>query len=160
MSGVGLAAAAVCGLPLCAAVANGVNALTGERLYGQVVVARIAVITVFASFVASLYIAALMVAQPGSREVTIYRFVESGDFSVDFGFLLDPLSVVMMLVVTGISALVTRFSVNYMHNENGFTRYFTVVSLFVFAMLVLVMADNYLVMFLGWEGVGVCSYLL
>ena len=160
MSGVGLAAVAVCGLPLCAAVANGVNALTGERLYGQVVVARIAVIAVFASFVASLYIAAVMVAQPGSREVTIYRFVESGDFSVDFGFLLDPLSVVMMLVVTGISALVTRFSVNYMHNENGFTRYFTVVSLFVFAMLVLVMADNYLVMFLGWEGVGVCSYLL
>jgi len=160
VSGVGLAAVAVCGLPLCAAVANGVNALTGERLYGQVVVARIAVIAVFASFVASLYIAALMVAQPGSREVTIYRFVESGDFSVDFGFLLDPLSVVMMLVVTGISALVTRFSVNYMHNENGFTRYFTVVSLFVFAMLVLVMADNYLVMFLGWEGVGVCSYLL
>ena len=160
MSGVGLAAVAVCGLPLSAAVVNGVNALTGERLYGQVVVARIAVIAVFASFVASLYIAAVMVAQPGSREVTIYRFVESGDFSVDFGFLLDPLSVVMMLVVTGISALVTRFSVNYMHNENGFTRYFTVVSLFVFAMLVLVMADNYLVMFLGWEGVGVCSYLL
>ncbi len=160
MSGVELAAVAVCGLPLCAAVANGGNALTGERLYGHVAVARIAVSTVVAAFVASLYVAVAMVVQPGTREVTVYRFLESGDFSVDFGFLLDPLSVVMMVVVTGISALVTYFSVNYMHNEDGFTRYFTVMSLFVFAMLVLVMADNYLVMFLGWEGVGVCSYLL
>jgi len=155
-----LVAVAVFALPLGAAVANGLNALSGERLYGHVTVARVAVATVFASFFASLYLAATMVAQPGTRQVTIYRFIHSGDLSVDFGFLLDPLSVVMMLVVTGISALVTRFSVNYMHNEHGFTRYFTVLSLFVFAMLVLVMADSYLVMFLGWEGVGVCSYLL
>jgi len=160
VSGVEAAAVAVCALPLCAAVANGLNALTGERLYGPVTVARVAVATVFASFAASVFVAVAMVAQPGTREVTIYRFIQSGDITVDFGFLLDPLSVIMMLVVTGISALVTRFSVNYMHNEHGFTRYFTVVSLFVFAMLVLVMADNYLVMFLGWEGVGVCSYLL
>ncbi|MBA3573646.1 MAG: NADH-quinone oxidoreductase subunit L [Pseudonocardiales bacterium] len=160
MSGVELAAVAVCALPLFAAVANGLNALTGDRLYGQITVGRIAVTTVFASFAASLYIAVAMVTRPGTREVTIYRFMDSGDLSVEFGFLLDPLSVVMMLVVTGISALVTHFSVKYMHNEDGFTRYFTVVSLFVFAMLILVMADNYLIMFLGWEGVGVCSYLL
>jgi NADH-quinone oxidoreductase subunit L len=160
VSGVELAAVAVCGLPLGAAVANGLNALTGDRLYGHVAVARVAVTAVLASFVASLFIAVTMAARPATREVTVYRFIESGDFSVDFGFLLDPLSVVMMLVVTGISVLVTHFSVNYMHNEAGFTRYFTVVSLFVFAMLVLVMADSYLVMFLGWEGVGVCSYLL
>ena len=160
MSAFELVAVAVFALPLGAAVANGLNALSGERLYGHVTVARVAVATVFASFFASLYLAATMVAQPGTRQVTIYRFIHSGDLSVDFGFLLDPLSVVMMLVVTGISALVTRFSVNYMHNEHGFTRYFTVLSLFVFAMLVLVMADSYLVMFLGWEGVGVCSYLL
>ena len=160
MTGVELAAIAVCALPLCAAVANGLNALTGDRLYGHVTVARVAVTTVFASFAASLYIAVMLVVAPGAREVALFPFIRSGDFSVDFGFLLDPLSVVMMLVVTGISALVTYFSVNYMHNEEGFTRYFTVVSLFVFAMLILVMADSYLVMFLGWEGVGVCSYLL
>jgi NADH-quinone oxidoreductase subunit L len=160
VSGIALAAVMVCGLPLCAAAANGLNALTGERLYSHATVARIAVTSVVASFVATLYIAVVMVTRPGTHEVTIYRFIESGDFHVDFGFLLDPLSVIMMLVVTAISALVAHFSVNYMHNENGFTRYFTVVSLFVFAMLVLVMADNYLVMFLGWEGVGVCSYLL
>ncbi|MBA2633301.1 MAG: NADH-quinone oxidoreductase subunit L [Chloroflexi bacterium] len=160
MSAFELIAVAVFALPLGAAAANGLNALSGERLYGHVTVARVAVATVFASFFASLYLAAAMLAQPGTRQVTIYRFIHSGDLSVDFGFLLDPLSVVMMLVVTGISALVTRFSVNYMHNEHGFTRYFTVLSLFVFAMLVLVMADSYLVLFLGWEGVGVCSYLL
>ena len=160
MNALELAAVAVCVLPLCAALANGLNALTGERLYGQVTVARVAVWTVLASFLLSLYVAATMVAQPGPREVTVYRFIDSGGFRVDFGFLLDPLSVVMMLVVSGISALVTHFSVNYMHNENGFTRYFTVMSLFLFAMLVLVMADSYLVMFLGWEGVGLCSYLL
>jgi len=160
VSGVELAAVAVCALPLFAAIANGLSALTGDRLYGQITVGRIAVATVFASFAASLYIAVAMVTQPGTREVTIYRFMDSGGLSVEFGFLLDPLSVVMMLVVTGISALVTHFSVKYMHNEDGFTRYFTVVSLFVFAMLILVMADNYLIMFLGWEGVGVCSYLL
>ncbi|MBA3311220.1 MAG: NADH-quinone oxidoreductase subunit L, partial [Nocardioidaceae bacterium] len=160
MSSVEVAAVVVCALPLCAAVANGLNALTGDRLYGHVAVTRVAVTAVSAAFVASLYVAAAMVAQPGPREVTIYRFLESGDLSVGFGFLLDPLSVLMMLIVTGISALVTRFSVNYMHNENGFTRYFTVMSLFVFTMLILVMADSYLVMFLGWEGVGVCSYLL
>ncbi|MDQ3734937.1 MAG: NADH-quinone oxidoreductase subunit L, partial [Actinomycetota bacterium] len=160
MSGVGLAAVAVCALPLCAAVANGLNALTGDRLFGPVAVARLAVGAVVASFAVSVYIAVVMVGRPGSQEITVYRFMDTSEVSVDFGFLLDPLSVVMMLVVTSISALVTHFSVRYMHNEEGFTRYFTVVSLFVFAMLVLVMADNYLVMFLGWEGVGVCSYLL
>ena len=160
MSWVGLAAIAVFTLPLCAAVANGVNALTQDRLYGHATVSRVAVLAVFGSFLTSVAIAVAMVARPDTYEVTVYRFIRSGDFVVDFGLLLDPLSVVMMLVVTGISALVTYFSVNYMHNEDGFTRYFTVVSLFVFAMLVLVMADNYVVMFLGWEGVGICSYLL
>jgi len=160
VSWVGLAAIAVFALPLCAAVANGVNALTGDRLYGHATVSRVAVAAVFGSFLTSVAIAVAMVVRPDTYEVTVYRFIRSGDFVVDFGLLLDPLSVVMMLVVTGISALVTYFSVNYMHNEDGFTRYFTVVSLFVFAMLVLVMADNYVVMFLGWEGVGICSYLL
>jgi len=160
VSGIELAAVLVCVLPLCAALANGLNALTGDRLYGHVAVARVAVTAVFGAFVASVGVAAVMLARPATYEVTIYRFLESGDLGVEFGFLLDPLSVLMMVLVTGISALVMRFSVNYMHNENGFTRYFTVMSLFVFAMLVLVMANNYLVLFLGWEGVGVCSYLL
>ncbi len=160
MNALEFATLAALGLPLLAALANGLSAGTGDRLYGHRTVARVAVAAVFGSFLASAFVAGAMAVDPGPREVTVYRFISSGDLSVDFGLLVDPLSVVMMFVVTGISALVTRFSVNYMHNEVGFARYFTVVPLFVFAMLVLVLANNYLVMFLGWEGVGVCSFLL
>ncbi|HVF31909.1 MAG TPA: NADH-quinone oxidoreductase subunit L [Acidimicrobiales bacterium] len=147
-------------LPLVAALANGANAVAGGRLYGPPVVARAAVAGTFGSLAASVVVVIAMLGDPGTHHVVVYRWLASGDLSVDFALLIDPLSVVMMLVVTAISWLVTRFSVNYMHNEDGFARYFTVVPLFVFAMLVLVTADSYLLMFLGWEGVGVCSYLL
>ncbi len=160
MIGLELAAVLACGLPLLGAVANGVNALAAGRFYGPATVSRVAVAGVFGSFAASLWVAAAMVGQGGPHEIVVYHWFSSGDLSVDFGFRIDELTIVMMLVVTAISWLVTHFSVNYMHNEPGFSRYFTVVPLFVFAMLVLVMADNYLLMFLGWEGVGVCSYLL
>jgi len=156
----GAGAVAAVGLPLFAALANGANALTGGRFYRPSMMARVAVAGTFGALVASVVVAVAMVAEPGARQVVLYRWLTSGALSADFAFLLDPLSVVMMLVVTAISWLVTRFSVNYMHNEEGFARYFTVVPLFVFAMLILVMADNYLLMFLGWEGVGMCSYLL
>ncbi len=153
-------AVAAVGLPLLAAAGNGVNTLAGGRFYRPSMMARVAVAGTFGALVASVVVAVAMLADPGARQVVLYRWLTSGGLSADFAFLLDPLSVVMMLVVTAISWLVTRFSVNYMHNEEGFARYFTVVPLFVFAMLILVMADNYLLMFLGWEGVGVCSYLL
>ncbi len=156
----GTLAVAACGLPLLAAVANGLNALTGGRLYGPVAVARVAVACVLGSFVASLGVAVAMIGGSGPIEAVVYRWIAVGELEVRVAFLVDELTVVMMLVVTAISALVTRFSVNYLHKEPGFGRYFTVVPLFVAAMLVLVMADNYLLLFLGWEGVGVCSYLL
>jgi len=158
--GLELAAVLACGLPLLGAVANGVNALAAGRFYGPSTVSRVSVAGVLGAFVASLWVAAAMVGQDGPHEIVVYQWFSSGELSVDFGFRIDELTIVMMLVVTAISWLVTHFSVNYMHNEPGFSRYFTVVPLFVFAMLVLVMADNYLLMFLGWEGVGVCSYLL
>lgn len=160
MNGLDLAAIAACALPLLAAVANGLNALAGDRVYGPATVSRVAVAGVFGSFAASVWVAIAMTGQDGPHEIVVYRWFASGDLAVDFAFLVDGLTVVMMLVVTAISWLVTRFSVNYLHNEPGFSRYFTIVPLFVFAMLVLVMADNYLLLFLGWEGVGVCSYLL
>ncbi|MDQ3628730.1 MAG: NADH-quinone oxidoreductase subunit L [Actinomycetota bacterium] len=160
MNDLELAALVACGLPMLAAIANGVNALAAGRLYGPASVSRVAVAGVFGSFAASVWVAAAMARQAGPHEIVVYRWFVSGDLAVDFAFLIDELTIVMMLVVTAISWLVTRFSVNYMHNEPGFTRYFTIVPLFVFAMLVLVMADNYLLLFLGWEGVGVCSYLL
>ena len=76
------------------------------------------------------------------------------------GFLLDPLSAVMLLVVTGVGLLIHIYSIGYMHGDEGFQRYFAYLNLFIFSMLLLVMGNNFLLMFLGWEGVGLCSYLL
>src|SRR2546427_422487 len=89
-----------------------------------------------------------------------YQWIAVGDFSVDVSALVDPLSAVMMLVVTVVSFLIFVYSNGYMAHDGGFYRFFTWLSLFVFAMLILVMADNSLLLFVGWEGVGLCSYLL
>ncbi|MDO8562317.1 MAG: NADH-quinone oxidoreductase subunit L, partial [Candidatus Limnocylindria bacterium] len=92
--------------------------------------------------------------------VTLYRWIGVGDLKVDVAALVDPLSSVMLLVVTVVSFLVHVYAIGYMEHDHGFPRFFTWLPLFVFAMLVLVLADNYLLMFVGWEGVGLCSYLL
>jgi NADH-quinone oxidoreductase subunit L len=149
----------IVGLPLLAALANGINALFGER-YSYVVVYRLACGAILLSFLGALWVFVGVLLDPAPREVVVYRWLFSGDLNVDFAFLIDSLSAVMMLVTTGIGFLIAVFSVNYMHNERGFSRFFTVTPLFVFAMLVLVMANNYVLLFLGWESVGVCSYLL
>jgi NADH-quinone oxidoreductase subunit L len=83
-----------------------------------------------------------------------------GNLNVNVGIQLDPLSSVMMLVVTGVGFLIHVYSIGYMAHEGGYYRYFGYLNLFMFSMLVLVLADNYLMMFVGWEGVGLCSYLL
>ena len=96
----------------------------------------------------------------GGKEQTVvelYRWIGVGDFSVNVSALIDPLSSVMLLVVTVVSFLIFVYSNGYMAHDAGFYRFFTWLSLFVFAMLILVMADNYLLMFVGWEGVGLCS---
>ncbi|MBI3329590.1 MAG: NADH-quinone oxidoreductase subunit L [Nitrospinae bacterium] len=95
-----------------------------------------------------------------SVEVIVYRWITSGDLQASMGFLLDPLSAVMILVVTGVGFLIHVYSIGYMHGDAGFQRYFAYLNLFVFSMLALVLANNFLLMFLGWEGVGLCSYLL
>jgi NADH-quinone oxidoreductase subunit L len=85
---------------------------------------------------------------------------QMGTFQADWGFLLDPLSSVMILVVTGVGFLIHVYSVGYMAHDNGYYRFFGYLNLFVFFMLMLVLANNYLLLFVGWEGVGLCSYLL
>src|SRR5207247_6492358 len=102
----------------------------------------------------------------GTRYV-VYDWINSGDFHVTVGFYIDQLSAAMMMLVTGVGWLILVYSLGYIHGDkdpvrgtNNAARFFTYMSLFVFAMLMLVMGDNYLLMFLGWEGVGVCSYLL
>lgn len=92
--------------------------------------------------------------------VTLFNWITSGSFSATFSFLVDPLSVLMMLIITGVGFLIHVYSIGYMHGDDGFNRFFCYLNLFVFFMLLLVMGANYLVMFIGWEGVGLCSYLL
>ncbi|HEY2933061.1 MAG TPA: proton-conducting transporter membrane subunit, partial [Acidobacteriota bacterium] len=82
------------------------------------------------------------------------------NFQILWGFQLDPLSAVMILVVTGVGSLIHIYAIGYMWDDDGFYRFFAYLNLFMFAMLTLVLADNYLLMFVGWEGVGLCSYLL
>jgi len=116
-----------------------------------------------ASFLAAaVAVLGLIGMEPGHRlvEKVLYQWIGSGTFHVDVGFLLDPLSAVMILVVSGVSFIIHVYSIGYMHHDKGFARYFLYLNLFVFAMLLLVMGNSYLLLFIGWEGVGLCSYLL
>ena len=91
---------------------------------------------------------------------TLFEWMPAGDLRVDVGFLADPLSLTMCLFITGVGALIHLYSIGYMHGDGEFPRFFTYLNLFAFSMLILVLGDNLLLTFLGWEGVGACSYLL
>src|SRR4030042_1455368 len=122
-----------------------------------------ACLSVFASFLLSLVsFFGLLKISPESLPVVkiLFRWIESGSFNADLSLQLDPLSSVMTLVVTGVGFLIHIYSVGYMAHDKGYKRYFTYLNLFTFAMLILVMGANLVLMFVGWEGVGLCSYLL
>jgi NADH-quinone oxidoreductase subunit L len=99
-------------------------------------------------------------AQQRSLNVIVFDWITVGNFSAQISFLIDPLSSLMLLIITGVGFLIHVYSIGYMHNDAGFNRFFSYLNLFVFFMLILVMGSNYLLMFVGWEGVGLCSYLL
>ncbi len=90
----------------------------------------------------------------------VFNWFTVGSFSFNISFLVDPLSSIMLLIITGVGFLIHLYSVGYMANDEGFGKYFSYLNLFIFFMLLLVLGSNYLVMFIGWEGVGLCSYLL
>lgn len=92
--------------------------------------------------------------------IDLFNWIAVSGLDISFGFQIDPLTIIMMLVVTGVGFLIHLYSIGYMHGDEGFNRFFTYMNLFIFFMLLLVMGSNYLVMFIGWEGVGLCSYLL
>ncbi|MEN8263257.1 MAG: NADH-quinone oxidoreductase subunit L [Nitrospirota bacterium] len=119
----------------------------------------IAVPAVFGSFV--LAVSAFMDVMDGQVvNMNVYSWIVSGEFNVTIGFLIDQLSAIMMLVVTSISTLIFIYSIGYMHGDGGYYRFFAYLSLFVFSMLMLVMGNNFLVLYFGWEAVGLCSYFL
>ena len=122
-----------------------------------------ACLSVFGSFGISLVsFFGLLKVPPGSLPVikTLFSWIQSGSFNADLSLQLDPLSSIMTLVVTGVGFLIHVYSVGYMAHDKGYKRYFTYLNLFTFAMLILVMGANLVLMFVGWEGVGLCSYLL
>lgn len=96
----------------------------------------------------------------GTFHLDLFRWFAIGQREIAFSLAIDSLTLVMLLVVTGIGFLIHVYSIGYMHHDEGFTRFFTYLNLFIFFMLLLVLGGNYLVMFIGWEGVGLCSYLL
>ena len=115
------------------------------------------------SFVATLVVFAGLLgrAEENRRFVQIlFAWMPVGDLHVDVGFLADPLSVTMALFVTGVGALIHLYAIGYMHGDPGFPRFFVYLNLFIFSMLMLVLGNNLLITFLGWEGVGACSYFL
>lgn len=94
------------------------------------------------------------------ERIVLFDWITVGDLKIDFSFLIDRLSVIMLLVITGVGTLIHIYSIGYMHHEPDHSRFFSYLNLFVFFMLLLVLGSNYIVMFAGWEGVGLCSYLL
>jgi NADH-quinone oxidoreductase subunit L len=119
----------------------------------------IAVPAVFISFLLAVS-AFIEVLNGRVIDITVYSWIVSGDFHVPVGFLIDQLSAIMLLVVTSISTLIFIYSIGYMHGDGGYYRFFAYLSLFVFSMLILVMANNFLLLYFGWEAVGLCSYFL
>jgi NADH-quinone oxidoreductase subunit L len=141
-----------------------VNAFFGRRL-SKAASGGVAVAAMVASFTVSVIAVWQMLGQPGELraiEQTIYTWMASGTLSVPFAFRVDPLAAVMILVVTGIGSLIHIYSTSYMHEEvpGEYARYFSYLNLFAAFMLVLVLGTTFPVMFIGWEGVGLCSYLL
>jgi NADH-quinone oxidoreductase subunit L len=146
-------------LPLAGAAING---LLGKR-FSRGLVSAIALGSTALAFAMALWVAAQFSGLPPEQIPHIERYgtwLSAGPFSAEFGIYLDQLSLVMMLVVTGVGFLIHVYSVGYMEHEGGYYRYFAYLNLFMFFMLTLVLANNYLLMFVGWEGVGLASYLL
>ncbi len=145
-------------VPLLPLIGFLINGLFGKSL-SKSISGWIGTLTILGSFICTLIIFQGLDAG-NSLSFDLFSWLTFGKIHIGFGFLIDSLTVVMMLVVTGIGFLIHLYSIGYMHHDEGFNRFFTYLNLFIFFMLLLVMGNNYLVMFIGWEGVGLCSYLL
>jgi NADH-quinone oxidoreductase subunit L len=143
-------------LPLAGFVINGL----GRNTLSKGVIGFIGSLLVLLSF--GLSIAAFFQVKSTGQpiNVDVFNWFTVGSLQVHFSFLIDQLSSIMLLIITGVGFLIHLYSIGYMHDDDGFGKFFAYLNLFVFFMLLLVMGSNYLIMFIGWEGVGLCSYLL
>jgi NADH-quinone oxidoreductase subunit L len=140
-----------------------VNGLFGRKLKSETLVGIIGSAAVGLGFVVALASFFEMLGRaPEERTFIVHLFdwISAGGLTVGMAYQVDQLSILMMLIVTGVGFLIHVYSIGYMHGDPGFWRFFAYLNLFIFAMLNLILADNFLLMFLGWEGVGLCSYLL
>lgn len=137
-----------------------INGFFGKKM-SKGLSGTIASLSVLASFIVSVLVfMELQHAAEKSVAVNLFSWISSGTLSIPFEFLIDPLSALFLLIITGIGFLIHLYSIGYMHDDEGFSRFFTYLNLFIFFMLLLILGNNYLIMFVGWEGVGLCSYLL
>jgi NADH-quinone oxidoreductase subunit L len=149
-------------IPLLPLTGAAINGLLGKR-FPKAVVNAIALGSTAFAFAYALYVAVQFMGLPADQVPHIERYatwMTAGSFTAEFGIYLDQLSLVMLLIVTGVGFLIHVYSVGYMEHEGGYYRFFAYLNIFMFFMLTLVLANNYLLMFVGWEGVGLASYLL
>ncbi len=144
-------------IPLLGFVVNGL----GRNSLSKGVIGFIGSGVIFISFAISLGIFFELGADVvKSHEIFLFNWISAGTLHIPLSFLIDPLSSLMLLIITGVGFLIHIYSIGYMHNDEGFGKFFSYLNLFIFFMLLLVLGSNYIVMFIGWEGVGLCSYLL
>jgi NADH-quinone oxidoreductase subunit L len=149
-------------IPLLPFTGAAINGLFGKRFPNRVVNA-IALGSTAAAFLYALWVAVQFFGLPVDQIPHIERYgtwITAGSFSAEFGMYLDQLSLVMLLIVSGVGFVIHIYSVGYMEHEGGYYRFFAYLNIFMFFMLTLILANNYLLMFVGWEGVGLASYLL
>ncbi|MBW8362898.1 MAG: NADH-quinone oxidoreductase subunit L [Kaistella sp.] len=136
-----------------------INGLFGKNL-PKMVVGSLATAVVFASFCIALSIFLKTDSNSAPVLVKAFEWFTVNGIQVNFSFQIDQLSLMMIMIITGIGSLIHLYSIGYMSHDKGFYKFFTYLNLFIFSMLLLVMGGNYLILFIGWEGVGLCSYLL
>ncbi len=146
-------------IPILPIIGAAINGFVGRRLTREAS-ASVALFFCGSAFAAALVIAARFSTLTLPHTEYLAHWIRAGSFQADFSFYLDQLSLVMLLVVTGVGFLIHIYAVGYMWDDPGFYRFFCYLNLFMFFMLTLVLASNYLLMFIGWEGVGLASYLL
>lgn len=129
----------------------------GKKYLSRSASGIIACASVFLSFI---IVTGLFFSQKTAQTIVLTNWFHAGNFSIPFEFLIDPLSITMMLIITGVGLLIHIYSIGYMHDDEHIHTFFSYMNLFIFFMLLLVMGANYPIMFIGWEGVGLCSYLL
>jgi NADH-quinone oxidoreductase subunit L len=152
----------VCLVPLFPLIGFLINGLFRKSL-SKSMSGLIGSVSILASFIVSAMIF-FQVKQDGFQPVTVtlFEFIHAGKLSIPFSFLVDPLSTLFLLIITGVGFLIHVYSIGYMHEEDApdYAKYFCYLNLFVFSMLLLVLGANFVILFIGWEGVGLCSYLL